>query len=181
MSPSHSQGAAPSPGSPLAGKLSSSSRESHPRQKTTVRASACPCPVAGRWQRHFVSPLSSLQLASSEQLWGRSHGGKGPVLVLPGEMSHNGIGVGKIPWQHQGKRSHSGAGGIKILQREKQDFYSLKIHSGKNPMAVPEGRGPVVVPEGERIVWQCQGGGRRHPAPGIAPLCSHGFGSKSCP
>ncbi|XP_016159134.1 PREDICTED: antizyme inhibitor 2 isoform X2 [Ficedula albicollis] len=167
--PSHGS-AAPCPARP--GKPSSSSRKSHPRQKMSVRASAPPCPAAGRWQRHFVSPLSSLQLASSEHWGRRSHGGKGPVVLLAGKMSHNGIGMGKIPWQHQGKRSHGGTGGIKILQQ---------YHSGKNPMAAPEGRGPVVVPEGERIPWQCQGGGRCHPASGIAPLCSHGLGINPVP
>uniref|UniRef100_A0A8C0ZH82 NADH dehydrogenase [ubiquinone] iron-sulfur protein 5 n=1 Tax=Cyanistes caeruleus TaxID=156563 RepID=A0A8C0ZH82_CYACU len=75
--------------------------------------------------------------------------------------------MGKIPWQHQGKTSHSGTGGIKTLQ-----WYQ----SGKSPMAVPE----VMAPEGEDPVAV--------PGRGKVPSCrwhrllrSHGPGSKSCP
>ncbi|XP_062449879.1 antizyme inhibitor 2 isoform X3 [Rhea pennata] len=53
--------------SSLLGKPSSSFRGSHRKQKRIVRASALPCPVAGRLRRRCVSPPSSLPLVSSEQ------------------------------------------------------------------------------------------------------------------
>lgn len=138
--------------SPLAGKPSSSSRESHPRQKTTVRASAPLCPAAGRWQRHFVSPPSSLLPASSERCWGRSHGGKGPVVVLAGEMSHNCIRGGKNPLEAAGGKVPQWYWRDKdptAVPRWEMSHGSTRrerscgdSRGGKDPMAVP-GRGKV--------------------------------------
>lgn len=90
--------------------------------------------------------------------------GKYPVMVLRWEKSH-GSTKEKVPqWYWRDKNPTA------VQQWEKS-----------HGSGVPEGTGPVVIPEGERIPWQCQGGGRCHPASGIAPLCSHGLGSKSCP